>query len=139
MEKKIVREFEQPEKKLVGSVSIEKEFSDQLDIIQHALTVHHKESRIPNDLVMFECNDKDRKFITTMHKIAWALQDYIADKNTGKEIASMITMEEVMLAVLKRNNVNNPIVGGAFAIPKEIDAPNPFEKLMEKIGGSKKS
>lgn len=126
-------------------------FDDDKEIIGHALKIHFKDDSIPHDLVLFEADDKDRKFISAQHKLALTCYDFIIGnphspiykdedgisekkldkvKKVAKTLMQRLISEEVYIAILKRNRTNNPILSGMFNRPKEDD---PVDGLTEAI------
>lgn len=94
-------------------------FSDRLDLLKHALEIHHKESNLPNDYVLFRSDDDDKKFFREMHRIAFATREFIADKEQANKIANLLVTETVIVAAMKRNDYENAILSGLFATPAD--------------------
>lgn len=110
-----------------------------LDIIKHGLDVHSKESNISKDYILFKSNEKDREFIRNMFKLAFLLRMYILDKEVAKEVYNLIISETIIIAVLKRNEYENPILSALFANAKEKEDETLIDTLKQKILPSKEN
>lgn len=122
----------------VGDNSIS-EFSDGLDIIRHMVAIHDKNSPdIPPDIVLFQSDENDRDYSSSMYDLAFMVRNFIRDKKTADKLSNFFRSKIVINACLKRNQYQNPILSGAFSRISEKSDDSLLDTLKQKIGINEK-
>jgi len=122
----------------------EDRFQDRLDVVKHSLEVHSKPSKIGKDLVLSNFDENERTYIAGMHKCAFMWQQLIKSKKFGEKGFQALSNEGLMISVLKRNQVLNPILRGIYFGQTEEEENNArsgswTDKIKDAIFGQKKA
>lgn len=96
----------------------EEEFRNSYAVIKHLTTVHSNKptkTGLSEDLILSKLTTSDKQskteaFIIDQYKVARALKDFVAHKETGNEIFKDLMSEINMMVLLKRNDPSNFIV-----------------------------
>lgn len=113
----------------------EEEFEDRLDLYKHALRIHQKHSYISPDVVLFMSDEKDMEFFRTMHANAYRARLLIADKRVATKCQEFLVNQCILVAAMKRNRYENPLLSRIFARPVSEDEGDEKENEGKKLGG----
>ena len=113
------------------------QFSDDLDVLRHILGIHFVPGGISPDFVMFLADEKDHTFIRNIYKLAIYTKGYIKDEKIALELYNRIVADLIMLAVLKRNNEKNPLLGQVLKKVETTVEERKTEGLVGKLFGKK--
>lgn len=127
------------------------EFSDNLDVVRHSLKIHSlKHKDITPDYLLFKSSEKDREFVEEIYKIAHITAFYLKSagdctkeqqKRINKEadeLCDLMLADTVMLATLKRNEYENPLLAGIFARFNEVEEKGVLDGIKDLFSGKKK-
>ena len=114
-------------KKTTTTVKTEEKFSDHLDAIKETMQVHEKGHGIvlSKNHVLADYGNEREKYTTFIIRemiAAKMIRQYIADKHTAEELATLIETESEAHAILHRNIKTNPMVIGIIDRQKTEEA-----------------
>ena len=128
------------------SYEIEEKYSDHLDAIKEAGVKVHTKTKgtvLSKNFVLAHFGEEKEKYNTFIIRemiAAEMIRQYIADKPTGDELASLIEKESEAHAILNRNNKNNPVVMGIINREKDEQIEEEESKkengIIKRIRGS---
>jgi hypothetical protein len=105
-------------------------FSDAYDVAKFTGVMHNEKLKriLGNDYVLAKLDEKEKKFVEEMFKLATKFEDFIEHEETAKRVFDTLMKEAHIIVILARNRSDNWLVKNILNIREETEDQ---EQLME--------
>lgn len=98
-------------------------FSDSYDVAKFVGSMHNRklEKILGNDFILAKLDDKEKKFVEEIFKLAVKFENFIEDDETAYKVFDSLIKEARIVVILARNRQDNWLVKNILKISEELD------------------